>query len=86
MRRAQGSDENMLLTAGVPTIRQGKAARRGARELDRDRNHQVEVGIVRNGVPLLPSLPSAEPVTLAIVNRLRDGGDEGVPRGGGILI
>ncbi len=54
---------------------------RRARELVHELVHQSVTqklaGSMRNGVPVLPSRAGAKPVTLEIVNRLRD--DEWLP-------
>lgn len=86
MRTTRDLDEDVLLAAEELAAHEGKTAGQVLSELaSRALNRHAEVGELRNGVPLLPSLPLARPVTLGLVNRLREGSGQEAPRGSAIF-
>ena len=67
-------DEDVLLAAKEMATLQRTTAGRVLSELARQALSPsgAEPDVVRNGVPLLPERPGERPVSLELVNRLRD--------------
>lgn len=75
MRTTLDLDEDVLLAAKELAGLEKKTAGQVISELARRGLRQRRGGhAMRNGVPLLPTQPEQRPVTLAVVNRLRDEG------------
>ena len=73
MRTTVSIDDDVLLAAKSLAERQQKSLGQVLSALARQALRRAPpAGAVRNGVPLLPAKKGAAPVTMALVNRLRD--------------
>ncbi len=73
MRTTLTIDDDLLEAAREMAQRQGRSIGEVISELARrGLQPRTKAGRTRNGVPLLPLRTGAPPVTLEIVNRLRD--------------
>lgn len=73
MRTTLDIDEDILLAAKEMAARQRTSTGRALSELARQALGPSDAELaIRNGVPLLPKRPGERPVTMELVNRLRD--------------
>ncbi len=73
MRTTLAIDDDVLTAAKGLAERQGKSLGAVISALVRQALRPVTAhAVTRNGVPLLPQRSDAKPVTLALVNQLRD--------------
>lgn len=72
MRTTIAIDDDVLLAAKALAEQQRRSLGQVVSDLARRSLRQPQVSGERNGVPLLPIRDGARPVTLAIVNALRD--------------
>ena len=73
MRTTIVIDDDVLLAAKSLAWERGLSTGKVLSELARQALAEDSAAISRNGVPLFPIQPGAGPVTLELVNRLRDG-------------
>ncbi len=71
MRTTLKLDDDVLQAARAVAERDGRTLGEVVSALARQGLRRAEVGPVRNGIPLLPAR-GGSPVTLDLVNRLRD--------------
>jgi hypothetical protein len=73
MRTTLTIDDDVLAAARQLAEREGKGVGELISQLARrGLAHSSPRGVERNGTPLLPKAKGAQPVTLRLVNRLRD--------------
>ncbi|WP_323039046.1 hypothetical protein [Gemmobacter sp.] len=72
MRTTISLDEDVLLAARAIAAQQRRSLGEVISELARRSLARPPSGAERNGIPLLTPRPDAAPVTLDLVNRLRD--------------
>ena len=73
MRTTIVIDDDVLRSANSLARERGVSTGKVLSELARQALTEYPAAASRNGVPLCPIQPGAGPVTLEIVNRLRDG-------------
>jgi hypothetical protein len=73
MRTTVVIDDDVLLAAKAIARERGLSIGKVLSDLARQTLARQSSGSVRNGVPLFPIQPGAGPITLELVNRLRDG-------------
>jgi hypothetical protein len=72
MRTTLFIDEVVLAAAKALATRQGKSVGQVVSELARRSLRDTPAPASRNGIPLFPLRKDAKPVTLELVNKLRD--------------
>lgn len=72
MRTTLSIDEDVLSAAKEMAVLQKKTVGEVISALARDGMQRESAGATRNGILLLPFRPDARPVTLDLVNKLRD--------------
>lgn len=72
MRTTLAIDDDILVAAKVLAAQQRRSVGEVISDLARRSLHRPQGGGERNGVPLLSVRPDAPPVTLDLVNALRD--------------
>ncbi|PRD42887.1 CopG family transcriptional regulator [Phyllobacterium phragmitis] len=72
MRTTLGIDDDVLIAAKAMAAQQRRSVGEVISDLARRSLRRPQRGGERNGVPLLSPRPDAPPVTLEIVNALRD--------------
>jgi hypothetical protein len=72
MRTTLSLDDDVLLAAKAIAGQQGRSLGDVVSELARRSLHRPVVKAERNGIPLLASRPDSPPVTMSLVNSLRD--------------
>ena len=72
MRTTLAIDDDVLVAAKAIAQQQDRSLGEVISELARRALRRPQSGASRNGIPLLPAAPDAPPVTMEIVNTLRD--------------
>ncbi|HET7412687.1 MAG TPA: CopG family transcriptional regulator [Pararhizobium sp.] len=72
MRTTLAIDDDVLVAAKAMAAQQGRSVGEVISELARGSLHPPRPGGERNGIPLLSPRPGTPPVTIEIVNALRD--------------